>query len=119
MTDKQTYWLVDETGKKALVEGAVERDRFKPLGWADTTEPAGDEFVYHWLDGVTVPALFPAGSLEVWQAKGWKPGPPPEPVSPFNGDQAVAVAPQSAPSPAEQAEAPSKSKAAAGDAKEK
>lgn len=95
MTGKQTYWLVDETGTKALVEGAAERDRWVPRGWAESTEPTGSEFFYAWLDGVTVPARLTAAARDVWEIKGWKPGPPPEPASPFNGDQ-LGAAPASA-----------------------
>jgi hypothetical protein len=85
MTDK-TYWLVDATGRKALVAGAAERDRWLPLGWADTTEPAGDELVFARAPGVEQPGVFPASALAtVWAPKGWAPGAPPAPASPSSG----------------------------------
>lgn len=89
MTDKKTYWLVDTTGKTALVEGAAERDRWVPLGWSETdVEPDGDSLVWASCEGVEEPALFPAGVLaEVWSAKGWTPSAPPEPVNPMTGER--------------------------------
>ncbi len=96
MTDK-TYWLADETGKKALVVGADQRDRWLPLGWADADEPTGNEFLYARMEGVEQPGVFPAAAFrEIWEPRGWTPCGPPEPVSPFNGGQlpAPAVAPE-------------------------
>lgn len=102
MTDKITTWLVDETGTKALVEGADERDRLLPLGWSETTEPAGDEFVWCRHDGITDPARFPAASLEAWRARGWEPSGPPGsvPAQPLTIAQAE---PEPAPEPAKTA----------------
>lgn len=122
MTEKHRYWLVNAEGENALVEGAAERDRFLPLGWTETTEPVADEWVMARMDGIEQPARFPATAFrEVWEPRGWKPAPPAEPVSPFNGDQpaaqtqAPAVPPLSAPSPT-----PKPTTAAAGgDTKEK
>jgi hypothetical protein len=116
MTEKQTYWLVDATGDHALITGADERDRWVPLGWTPADEPIGDAFVWAWLDGITVPARFPAAALaEVFGPKGWVAGPPPQAVSPFNGDQAVPAAAPTTSTAAAPA-APAKSTVAAGDA---
>jgi hypothetical protein len=116
MTDKNTYWLVDSTGDKALVEGAAERDRWLPHGWAETDEPTGDEFVWASFDGVADPAKFPADVFrEVWEPKGWKASAPPEPVDPITGVRP----PRPVPTPAAAAPADtSKSKTAAGGEKE-
>ena len=78
MTGPKTYWLVDRTGNKALVEGAAERDRWVPLGWAEAEEPTGDELVWASFDGVEQPAQFPHDIFrEVWEPKGWTAAAPP------------------------------------------
>jgi len=121
MTDKSTYWLADDTGRKALVEGAAERDRWRGLGWVEAGEPTGTELVWCRHEGIDVPAAFPAGILDtVWKAKGWQPGAPAEPESPFNRDQPGAV-PEPTPTAADKAETTSKPKASAagGETKEK
>jgi hypothetical protein len=122
MTEKQTYWMVDGEGKKALITGAAERDRWIPLGLSDAGEPAGAEFVYAWHEGIETPAMFSAQSLPVWQAKGWVPGPPPEPVSPFNGDHIptpAAAPPPSVPASSAPGVTTSETPAAGGKTKEK
>lgn len=121
MTDKQTFWMVDGEGKKSLIAGVEARDRWIPHGLADAEEPTGTEFVWCWHEGIENPAAFPAQALEAWQAKGWQPGPPPSPVSPFNGDEGAPVMPAAAPLSAPVASAPVKSEtpAAGGDKKEK
>jgi hypothetical protein len=108
MSGKTTYWMADDTGSKALVEGAAERDRWLGLGWVEAGEPAGTEMVWCRHEGIADPAAFPAGVLETaWKAKGWMPGAPAEPPNPFNRDQpaAPAVFP-AAESPAVKAEKP-------------
>lgn len=77
MTAKKDFWLVDETGNKALVQGADDRDRLLPLGWSEATEPTGDEQVWMSHPEVENPARFPAGALAQWQVLGWQPGLPP------------------------------------------
>jgi hypothetical protein len=118
MSEKQKYWLVDEAGVYARVEGAAQRDRWVPMGHAEADEPIGASMVWAWHEGIETPARFPAEALAVWEAKGWEAGPPPEPLSPFNSDQPVtAVAPLTgapAPAPAEPT-----TKTAAGGDKEK
>lgn len=119
MTDKQTYWLADQTGKKALVTGAAERDRWVPLGWVEADEPAAGEFVYARHDGIEQPAEFPASAFrEVWEPRGWVAGPPPEPVSPFNGDQLPAPASSPTPQPEKAPKSTTSSTAAGGSTKE-
>lgn len=122
MTNKQTYWLADANGNKALVEGAAERDRWLPVGWTESTEPSGDEKVWCRIDGVQNPALFPAAAIpELWGPKGWAPSAPPEPISPVTGESALAApAPVPTTSAVEAAEQPStKTAAAASGDKEK
>jgi hypothetical protein len=121
MTEKQNYWMVDGEGKKALITGTAGRDQWLPHGLADSEEPAGTELVWCWHEGIKNPATFPAQALEAWQAKGWQPGPPPSPVSPFNGDEGAPVFPAVAPLSAPVAPAPVKSEtpAAGGEKKEK
>lgn len=91
MTDKQTYWLVDDTGHYALVAGADERDRWIPRGWSETGEPTGEGKVWAWYEGIEKPAEFTIPAYrEIWKPRGWQAGPPEEPVSPINGDQIAA-----------------------------
>ena len=100
---KNTYWMADGYGNKALVEGADQRDRWKPLGWAESTEPVAGERVWMRHSEIAVPAQFSAESVELWRQKEWQPGAPPEPVSPFNADQPADVAepaPTTSPAPA-------------------
>lgn len=89
---KTMYWLTDGFGGKALVEGAEERDRWKPLGWSESTEPAAGERVWLRHDVHGGRALFPAETVELWAAKGWQPSDPPPVPSPFNADQPADVA---------------------------
>lgn len=112
MTEK-TYWLVDAAGRKCLVTGAVERDRWLPLGWSDADEPVGDEFVWVHHAEVAEPGRLPVSAWrEVWQAKGWQAGPPPEPVDPLTGAR------RPAPTPPVAAEVTTQAKPAAGGEKE-
>lgn len=72
-------WMKDAYGNKAHVP-SDERDAWVPRGWTEADEPAADERVWmeHGAHGGR--ALFPAGIAETWQALGWAPSPPPEPV---------------------------------------
>jgi hypothetical protein len=78
MTALKKYWLVDQTGTKALVEGDVARDQLLPQGWSVASEPVGEEFVWMRHPEVAGPARFGAGALQVWRVKGWEPAGPPE-----------------------------------------
>lgn len=100
---KNTYWMTDGYGAKALIEGADQRDRWKPLGWAETDEPAGDDRVWLRHEEHGGRALFPAEVVELWQQKGWQPSDPPAPESPFNAPQptdVVEATPTTSPAPA-------------------
>ncbi|TDB79961.1 hypothetical protein E1091_19395, partial [Micromonospora fluostatini] len=70
MTSKKTYWMADGQGAVALVEGAEERDRLIPLGWADSEPPAPDQQVWmrHAEHGGR--AKFPLASVELWRPRG-------------------------------------------------
>jgi hypothetical protein len=114
MTDKQTYWLSGPDGKKALVTGSAERDRLAPLGWSDTSEATGDEFLYGWRYGIEQPGVFPAAAFrDIWEPRGWVTGPPPGSPSPFGADPAPTPV---APVPTAK---PTKSTAAGGSTEEK
>jgi len=90
---KTNYWMADGYGAKALIVGADERDRWKPLGWAEADEPAAGERVWLRHEDHRGRALFPAEVVELWQAKGWQPSDPPAPESPFNADAPAATVP--------------------------
>lgn len=84
MTAKNTYWIADAQGVKALVTGAAERDFWTRVhGYTETTEATGQEFQWvrnenHGGYGVLnhEAALLLAGL-------GWQPsGPPPVPGLP-------------------------------------
>lgn len=82
MTAKQTttyHWIKIADAHYALVDN-VERDKWTPLGWRETAEPAVDEFVYLRHEGIDTPALFAYGAVPVWNELGWVFGPPPAPV---------------------------------------
>lgn len=93
MTDKIKTWLADVTGTKALAEGADQRDSLIGLGWAEAAEPAGSEFVWCRHPDITVPAKFPAETLDAWAIRGWAPGAPPEPDYVFSTVAPSATAP--------------------------
>ena len=113
---KNTYWLADGYGSKALVEGADERDRWVPRGWAEADEPAGEDRVWMQHGEHKGRAQFPAAVVETWQALGWKPAAPPEPVDVLHDAQLVDVAPDAKEAPASTA---SDTRAASGTTKEK
>ena len=81
---KTTYWMRDESGDVALITGTDERDRWIPHGLAVVDGPRATDRVWLRHDVTGLPALFPAAVMDVWAAKGWKPGAPPEPVSLLN-----------------------------------
>ncbi|MEV4767802.1 hypothetical protein [Micromonospora humida] len=95
MAEKKTYWMADGYGAKALIVGADERDRWRPLGWTETDVPAGIDMVWMRHEEHGGRAKFAAQVMDLWQAKGWKPSDPPPLASPFNAEQ-----------PAERAEEP-------------
>ncbi|WP_346536944.1 hypothetical protein [Micromonospora sp. DPT] len=98
---KTNYWLTDGYGSKALVEGADQRDRWVPLGWSEADAPAGGDRVWMQHTEHGGHAQFPAGVVDTWQALGWKPAPPPEPVDVLHDAQLVDVqTPVAEPAPA-------------------
>lgn len=74
---KQTYWLADSDGGLIRVEGADERDRLAGDGWTLTDPPGGDQRVWLQHDVTGAYALFGAGALEAWHARGWQHTVPP------------------------------------------
>jgi hypothetical protein len=113
---KNTYWIADVDGVKALVDGADERDFWVRVhGWSETTEPEGLEFVWLQNEEHGGKGKFNAQAVPLWTDRGWQPCAPPEPVN-------LAIPPEraAAPEPAKPAETPkSTSKSAtSGDKKE-
>ncbi|MEU4782843.1 hypothetical protein [Micromonospora sp. NPDC023633] len=96
---KTKYWMTDGYGSKALIEGADERDRWKPLGWSECDEPAGEDRVWLRHEEHGGRQRFPAAAVELWAAKGWHPSDPPVPESPFNADQPADVVPAATSTP--------------------
>lgn len=96
MAEKKTYWLTDGYGSKALVEGADQRDRWKPLGWSEADDPAGDDRVWMRHTDHNGHAQFPASVVGTWRALGWEPSAPPEPVDVLHDEQLVDVTPPAA-----------------------
>lgn len=113
MTEKKTYWIVDQSGVHALVEGVEERDLWTQVrGWADATEPSGDTQV-RVINGDLLGCI-PFGALEGgWAGTGWEPGPPPAPVDVYR-DPVPAPVREQEPEP-DIAEPTPKTKAATGD----
>jgi hypothetical protein len=113
MTEKQTYWLVDLNGVKALATGVEERARWNPRGWSEADEPGPDERIWARCEGVELPAMFPYRAWqELWQHKGWQPSTPAEPIDPITGVRPPAPVPAELPD--EPVEAKSKANSAAG-----
>lgn len=84
MAEKQTYWVGNLAGDKALITGADERDHWSLHGWTPTDEP-GDDFRGNvWLrdpeSGAAAPIAW--GAREYWLGRGRVPSPPDEPVNP-------------------------------------
>ncbi len=113
MTEKKTYWIVDQSGVHALVEGVEERDLWTQVrGWADATEPSGDTQV-RVINGDLLGCI-PFGALEGgWADNGWAPGPPPAPVDVYRDPAPVVEEPPMA------EESTPQTKAASGQSKEK
>jgi hypothetical protein len=85
VSNKQTYWIADpNTGAKALVEGAEERNRWTQVqGWAEADEPVSGDLV--WVhnahtDGRTTLPFDAIGEGSYWKGVGFTPGAPSEPV---------------------------------------
>lgn len=75
--EKTTVWIADIEGRKATVDDFVD---WRPHGWVETTEPAGEEFVWLEHEETHGKQLFPAAVVDQWSALGWKPSAPPSPV---------------------------------------
>ena len=119
MTEKKPFWLVDDAGSKALVVGVDERDRLRPLGWSESTEPAPGEWVWMEHDITGGRARFPVEAAPLWVAKGWAPsGPRGDTADGVPAEVAPAAAPlttQPADSPTEPVDAKTTKPAVTGD----
>jgi hypothetical protein len=70
---KNTYWVADSAGVKALVEGVAERDQWTRVhGWAEATEPAAGDFVWMQHAESGGRAKFPVEAAEQWTGLGWE-----------------------------------------------
>jgi hypothetical protein len=111
---KNTYWISDQDGTKALVEGVEERNFWVHVhGWSETTEPEGLEFVWLENDEHGGRAKFNAQAVPLWEPRGWHPSPPQEPVNlaiPPERLAAEKAAAEKAASPAEKTDTASASK---------
>lgn len=115
---KNSYWLADPEGTRALVEGADTRDRFVRLhGWTEATEPERHDFVWLTNENSSLGATrmtWEAAQLDAWAGRGWTPGAPPEPGAPVEEP-----APVKEPAPApETKSSPAKPSASSGEKKE-
>jgi hypothetical protein len=82
MSGKNTYWITDADGNKAIVEGAAVRDEWVKLrGWADAVgEPAPTDQV-HVIHETGMRGRLPYGAIAGgWDGLGWAPSDPPMPV---------------------------------------
>lgn len=100
MTEKQTYWLADADGRKAIVEGAADRDYWtKVQGWTETVEPGPTDIVYVVHEVVGRGQLAYGAVKDGWSELGWSYGGPPMPVDltkdPHLVDQVDAATPDS------------------------
>lgn len=78
---KQSYWIRDIEGVKALVEGAETRDTWvKVHGWQLTEEPTSTDLVWLQHNETGGKARFAAEAAPQWAGLGWHPSAPPEPV---------------------------------------
>ncbi|MCX5066903.1 hypothetical protein OOJ91_13710 [Micromonospora lupini] len=84
MTAKTQYWMTDGYGVKALMVGVDERDRWTPLGWSESDEPAAGDRVWMRHEEHGGRAQFAVEAAELWMQKGWQPSDPEPPVNPFN-----------------------------------
>ena len=80
---KQKYWIADpNTGVKAVVEGAAERDRWVQVqGWSETDGPAPSDRV--WVHNAQTDgraAMTHEAALGLWAGLGWTLSAPPEPL---------------------------------------
>lgn len=119
MADKNTYWIADVDGAKALVAGSAERDRWTRVnGWTETGEPEGLEFVWLRNGQHGGRAKFAAQAVPLWEGLGWKPSPPPEPVNLAIGPEHPSRAQAPDTEPTTPPKTPSRTRAASGDEKE-
>jgi hypothetical protein len=80
MTEAKKYWVADAEGVKALVSGAEAHNLWTAgRGWTDTTEPAGQEFVWLQHNEHGGRGKFAAQAVPLWEGRGWLPSDPPEP----------------------------------------
>lgn len=108
-------WIADNFGTYALVDGAEQRALWTlTRGWHHADKPGPNDQV-RVVNGDMFGCI-PFGALAAgWAEKGWKPGPPPEPVD-VHRDPAPVVEEQ--PPPVEQS-TPQTKAAAGGQSKEK
>lgn len=77
MSAPKTYWLAGPDDTRVQVEGAARRDELAAGGWSETTEPSPADRVWLQHADTKAFALFGAGSLVTWEARGWQHAVPP------------------------------------------
>ncbi|WP_432050314.1 hypothetical protein [Verrucosispora sp. NA02020] len=110
---KTTYWMTDGYGNVARMEGAAERDRWKPFGWSETEAPTSGTQVWVRHEEHGGRGRLPIAALEMWRPKGWSECDPPPVVDPFSADvpaDVVEPVPAQVPEPASPAATKSKEK---------
>lgn len=80
MAEKKTYWMVDANGDKALASGAGERDQLLERKWVESDDPQRNEFIWMTHSQTGGVARFATNAQAAWEARGWSPSGPPEPV---------------------------------------
>jgi hypothetical protein len=98
---KNSYWIADAEGNKALVEGAEARDVWtKVRGWSVTDEPGPTDQVHVVNANPEIGAgRMPYAAVELHAGLGWSAGPPPEPYDLTKDPVLVDQAPASAAAP--------------------
>jgi hypothetical protein len=117
MTEAKKYWIADQEGVKALVTGAEAHNLWTAaLGWTDTTEPSGLDWVWLQHDEHRGRAKYSAEAAPLWEGRGWFPSDPPEPENLATAHWAPA--PAAAPAPQTTATPKPAANATSGDKKE-
>lgn len=98
---KNSYWLTRADEPVALVEGAVERDRWVQIhGYTESSEPTDDQQVHVVNETTGGRGALPYGPLRdgLWAGLGWRAAAPPELVD-LTKDPALVDQPVGAPAP--------------------
>lgn len=86
MADPKSVWISDAEGNKASVADA---DNWKPMGWAESADPQGEDMVWLTHEVTGGKARFNSAAVPMWAPLGWNPGSPPEPIDVLHDQQLV------------------------------